>query len=327
MKYALLLGLCMVVVACQQAAAPPNADVHPGGVGESDIQPTLLDGPYEFKGISQWFNTDGKALTRSELKGNVVLVDFWTYSCINCIRTLPYLTSWDEKYRDEGLVIVGIHSPEFAFEKKPQNVAAALTQYNIHYPVGLDNDYETWKEYENRWWPHTYLFDREGNLVFDHIGEGGYDEIEEKIQELLAVNSSVTEVASPDYTRINSPEIYLGGTTNRGNTAYDLALGEHVFPQPDIRAVNTVYLGGSWNVQPESILALNASTLALVFSSKTVYVVAAGEGSITAAVDNTTREVPVTGDNLYELADTQYGTHTLVLYASPGVELYAFTFG
>ncbi|HQU09137.1 MAG TPA: thioredoxin family protein, partial [Opitutales bacterium] len=139
---------------------------------------TLEDGlsnPYpapNFSGIDAWINT--QPLTLQDLRGKVVLVDFWTYSCINCIRTLPYLTSWYKKYHTDGLVIVGVHAPEFEFEKKLANVQAAVKQYDIQYPVALDNQLDTWSQFNNRYWPAHYLIDRNGNVVYTHFGEGGY---------------------------------------------------------------------------------------------------------------------------------------------------------
>lgn len=138
----------------------------------------------EFTGITHWLNTD-TPLTMKELRGKVVLVDFWTYSCINCIRTLPFVTSWYEKYRDRGFVVVGVHTPEFEFEKKTANVENALRQYGIHYPVAQDNDFGTWRAYKNQYWPAHYLIDTEGRIREYHFGEGNYAETERAIQSLL----------------------------------------------------------------------------------------------------------------------------------------------
>ena len=138
----------------------------------------------EFAGITGDINT--KQLNLSDLRGKVVLIDFWTYSCINCIRTIPYLVDWDEKYSDKGLVIVGIHTPEFEFEKDIHNVQAAVKKFGIKYPVLQDNDKDTWNAFENRYWPRKYIVDSEGYIRYDHIGEGGYQETEKVIQNLLA---------------------------------------------------------------------------------------------------------------------------------------------
>jgi thiol-disulfide isomerase/thioredoxin len=137
----------------------------------------------EFQGISQWLNSD--PLTIAALRGSVVLIQFWTFGCINCIRTLPYVTRWHQQYADLGLRVIGIHTPEFAFEREVSHVQSALTEHQITYPVPLDNEFKTWKAYENRFWPHLFLADREGVLRYDHIGEGAYEETEQTIQRLL----------------------------------------------------------------------------------------------------------------------------------------------
>ncbi len=135
-------------------------------------------------GIAHYLNTTPEEL-RNEMKDKVILYDIWTYSCINCIRTLPYITAWNDKYADQGLLIIGIHSPEFEFEKDPENVKMAIEKYGISYPVVLDNDMETWKAFDNRYWPRKYIADHEGYIRYDHIGEGGYQETEKIIQQLL----------------------------------------------------------------------------------------------------------------------------------------------
>jgi thiol-disulfide isomerase/thioredoxin len=137
----------------------------------------------EFQGISQWLNSP--ALTVKELKGKVVLVQFWTFACINCLRTLPYLTRWHQTYATKGLQIVGVHTPEFAFERDPNNVKRALKQHGITYPVPIDNEFKTWRAYQNQYWPHLFLADRQGFIRYDHIGEGAYARTEQLIQQLL----------------------------------------------------------------------------------------------------------------------------------------------
>lgn len=303
-------------------------------VGEDKPGEPTQPYPYDFYGIEQWFNLeDGKkTLSRAELEGKVVLVDFWTYSCINCIRTFPYLTSWDEKYRDDGLVIVGIHSPEFAFEKDPANVAAAIKRHGINYPVGLDNDFVTWRTYGNRYWPHIYVFNRDGQYVYDHIGEGGYQEIEAKLKELLGEedDGSFTITTEPAFKKIGTPELYLGHESNRGNIAYDLAPGEHVFTMPPAaeQQENTVYLSGTWTVLEDSILAGDDAQLSLRYNAKDVHIVAGGKGSVVPTVDDEQlTTIIVDEQRLYTLASTVYGKQTLHLAVSSGVEVYTFTFG
>ncbi len=137
----------------------------------------------EFQGISQWLNSH--PLTIQELKGNVVLIQFWTFSCINCQRTLPYVTKWHDRYAAKGLKIIGVHTPEFAFERDANNIKDAMQKHGILYPVPIDNEFKTWKAYGNEYWPHLYLADRQGHLVYDHIGEGAYDRTEQTIKQLL----------------------------------------------------------------------------------------------------------------------------------------------
>jgi thiol-disulfide isomerase/thioredoxin len=137
----------------------------------------------EFQGISQWLNSN--PLTIQDLKGNVVLIQFWTFSCINCQRTLPYVTKWHQQYAAKGLKIIGVHTPEFAFERDPNNIKEAMQKHGILYPVPIDNEFKTWKAYKNEYWPHLYLADRQGNLQYDHIGEGAYAKTEQTIQKLL----------------------------------------------------------------------------------------------------------------------------------------------
>ncbi len=137
----------------------------------------------EFQGISQWLNSD--PLTVSDLKGSVVLIQFWTFACINCQRTLSYITQWHRQYAAQGLKVIGVHTPEFAFEREISNVEAALVDHQITYPVPIDGEFTTWKAYENRFWPHLFLADREGVIRYDHIGEGAYEETEQTIRQLL----------------------------------------------------------------------------------------------------------------------------------------------
>lgn len=177
--------------------------------------PLAIDHPYaapELTKLTEWINSN--PLTMKELRGKVVLIDFWTYSCINCLRTLPYLVNWDKKYRDQGLVIIGVHAPEFAFEQKRSNVEEAVKKNQIEYPVVLDNDYNTWNAYENRYWPAKYFIDRDGNIRHYHFGEGAYDESEQVIQYLLGIDATPTASVIPAIPSIKSltisPETYLG---------------------------------------------------------------------------------------------------------------------
>ncbi|MEH1932573.1 MAG: thioredoxin family protein [Nostoc sp.] len=147
------------------------------------VKPPVGKSLPDFQGISQWLNST--PLSIADLKGNVVLIQFWTFACINCQRTLPYITRWHRQYESQGLKVIGIHTPEFAFERDPNNIKKALRQHKITYPVPVDNEYKTWKAYDNQYWPHMFLADRQGLLQYDHIGEGEYEKIEQTIRQLL----------------------------------------------------------------------------------------------------------------------------------------------
>jgi thiol-disulfide isomerase/thioredoxin len=162
-------------------SAIANFATNSGGTAEAASMPgNQLP---EFQGISQWLNSP--PLTTKDLKSNVVLIQFWTFSCINCQRTLPYVTGWHQKYGTKGLKIIGVHTPEFAFERDANNIRQALKKHGIVYPVPMDNEFKTWNAYSNQYWPHLFLADRQGVIRYDHIGEGAYDKTEETIRRLL----------------------------------------------------------------------------------------------------------------------------------------------
>lgn len=206
----LLIAGAIYVQRSQHGATLSSTNPLAALVGESNELQNYGPAP-EFSGISKWLNSD--PLTMAQLRGKVVLVDFWTYSCINCIRTLPYVTKWYDTYRDKGLVVVGVHTPEFAFEKVTDNVADAIKRFNIHYPVAQDNEYGTWNNYNNQYWPAEYLIDQNGNIVYTHFGEGNYDHTENAIRKLLGLDGSMAEDNGQDLSRVQSPEMYFG--TNR----------------------------------------------------------------------------------------------------------------
>jgi thiol-disulfide isomerase/thioredoxin len=312
----------------------------------------------ELRGISNYINTEHVAL--ADLKGKVVLVDFWTYSCINCIRTIPYLNAWHEKYADDGLVIVGVHTPEFDFEKNPANVQAAVEKYGIKYPVAQDNDRETWKAYENRYWPRKYLVDYEGFIRYDHIGEGAYEETEKVIQALLqerATNLGMTididtsaarpeDAQSVNFAQINTPELYFGYTyarTQLGNPEGFKPEQTVTYTLADDAEItrNHIYLSGDWANRADSMELKSATgRIVLQYSAKAVNIVAGGTGTVHVAVDG--RPVAdrgadvgedgsfeVDGQRLYNLVShSRYGPHTLVMdVVGEGFEIYTFTFG
>lgn len=234
--------------------------------------------------------------TLAELIGKkVILLDIWTYSCINCQRTIPYLNAWHEKYKDKGLTIVGLHTPEFEFEKKYANVLAAVNKFAIKYPVVLDNDYSTWRAYRNQYWPRKYLIDIHGNIVYDHIGEGAYEETEGQIQKSLEARMAalgesgeivvpLTREAAQD--RAESPETYFGAsrTANFGNGERG-RVGTQSLTLPEEPRLNTLYLGGTWDIR-EQHAEHRDGTGAIIFryKAKAVYFVASSDNGVRAEI-------------------------------------------
>lgn len=305
----------------------------------------------EFAGITHWLNTD-QPLTISGLRGRVVLVDFWTYTCINCLRTLPHVTAWYDKYKDQGLVVVGVHAPEFEFEKDTTNVADAIAQYKIHYPVAQDNAYGTWNAYENQYWPAEYLIDANGIIRRTHFGEGEYDKMEEAIQALLAESGkAVTTTLSsmPDQTPTGniSPETYVGAS--RAQFYYPtggLTIGPQKFLLESNLPTDSFSLGGEWNIAPTQAVAGSNATLVYHFNAGKVFLVlrpgSSNVGSVRVFLDGARISaensgadviqgiVTVDKDRLYNLVDLHGKTEDHILkleFATPGVEVYAFTFG
>jgi len=304
----------------------------------------------ELTGIAGYINTNGKNITLQELIGKkVILVDIWTYSCINCQRTLPYITTWYDRYHDQGLEIIGVHSPEFEFEKNIDNVKRATEKFGIKYPVVLDNDHATWNAFRNQYWPRKYLIDIDGYIAYDHIGEGDYDTTEAKIQELLKERSerlgialemptNMSAIVAPtvDYAELGTPEIYLGHAFTRGNFGSREGLQpdqEIQYTLPSSFKQNDVYLDGTWYVDGDNVrLVSDTGKVVLKYQAKNVNIVAsASPGSnVTTLIDGKTDKMQhVTNEDLYHVVDTtDYGTRTLELDVSgKGFKLYTFTFG
>jgi cytochrome c biogenesis protein CcdA/thiol-disulfide isomerase/thioredoxin len=290
----------------------------------------------EFEQIDLWVNSE--PLTMAGLRGKVVLIDFWTYSCINCLRTLPHVRAWDEAYRDDGLVIVGVHTPEFAFERDAGNVRRAVRDLGVAYPVALDNAYGTWTAWRNRYWPAKYFVDRAGRLRYAHFGEGGYEESERVLRRLLAEDSDAglvsTGIADETPSGEQTPETYLG------YQRLDRFVGSELVPDreaaytiPDYVPLHGVAYGGLWTVEGERIVAGEGARLRLPFHAHDVFLVlgTSGEpGSVEVTLDGErVGTVPVTVHDLYTLARIpgEKRDHVLDLRFSPGTEAYAFTFG
>jgi cytochrome c biogenesis protein CcdA/thiol-disulfide isomerase/thioredoxin len=310
-------------------------------------------------GATAWLNS--APITTESLKGKVVLVDFWTYSCINCLRSIPYVRAWAQKYRDHGLVVIGVHAPEFAFERDVDNVRKAISTFKIDYPVAVDNDTKIWQAFENEYWPAHYFIDANGDIRHHHFGEGGYAESERVIQELLTeagqrdipggtvdVNASGAEAAS-DAAAVKSPETYLGyDRSNRfdspGGIVQDAA---HTYEAGALQ-LNAWSLVGNWTIGPERatlnepdgkiVYRFHARDLHLVLGpteeGKTIRfrVTIDGKppGSAHGMDTDANGEGAVTGQRLYQLIrDTgSVADHNFeIQFLDPGVQAYAFTFG
>lgn len=292
----------------------------------------------EFVGISKWLNSN--PLTIAQLKGRVVLIDFWTYTCINCIRTLPYVTSWYEKYKDKGFVVIGIHTPEFEFEKKTENVQNAIIQYRIHYPVAQDNDYKTWRAYDNHYWPAKYLIDHQGNIRYIHFGEGEYDKTEAAIQKLLSeagqnLTTPLTNLQDQTPKSQITPETYLGLSRMARFSSKEIPQqGVKNYTLPANLSTNSWAFGGSWDIEQEFASSGANSTLELNFLANKVFLVitpATSSDIIKVSLDGKpTAQITATEPKLYTLVDLKEnkGTHLLHLdFPTPGSKIYAFTFG
>ncbi len=303
-----------------------------------------------------WLN--GPPLSAADLKGKVVLVDFWTYSCINCIRSIPYVRAWDAAYRDKGLVVIGVHTPEFAFEKLPQNVARAVRDLKISYPVAIDNGYGVWHGFANRYWPAHYLIDGEGRIRHRHFGEGGSDDTERAIRDLLAetgaaaapmARAAATGVeAAADFARVQSPETYLGHARAAGFASPEgLVRGRReLYERPETLALNQWALAGEWRVDAEeAVLAAAPGSIVMRFHARDLHLVLGAkdrparfrvtlDGQPPGADAGTDVDADGFGTvrehRLYQLIRQggEIGGRTFAIeFLDPGVQAYAFTFG
>jgi cytochrome c biogenesis protein CcdA/thiol-disulfide isomerase/thioredoxin len=309
-------------------------------------------------GVTEWLNSP--PLTQEALKGKVILIDFWTYSCINCLRAIPYVRAWASKYKDQGLVVIGVHAPEFAFEKNVGNVRSAITDLKINYPVAIDNDYALWRAFGNEYWPAHYFIDAEGRIRHHHFGEGDYEESERVIQQLIAetgkaVSTDIAAVsasgaeAAADLADVRSPETYIGydraeNFISPGGAIEDV---RHVYATATPR-LNEWALSGDWTIGKEAA-GLNEPDGGIVyrFHARDLHLVlgpgpdgapvrfrvtidgAAPAGSHGVDIDADGHGT-VTGQRLYQLIrqDGQIADHTFeIRFLDPGVQAYAFTFG
>lgn len=307
----------------------------------------------EFTGISTWLNTEkGQALTLQEdLKGKVVLIDFWTYSCINCIRTLPYVREWHEKYKDAGFTVVGVHTPEFLFEHKTTNVEDAIKKYQLSYPVAQDNEYATWEAYQNRYWPAHYLIDAKGRIRYTHLGEGHYEETEKAIRTLLSEAGKKTEEsfvkveAEAGGSGTQTRETYLGLSRMERfqSSPRPTATGQNVFVLSKPLSVHNWGYKGNWNLENERAIAGREAALQFHVKAKKIFLVMGPVGKSSpvevwldgspietsvAGKDVQNGKITVTEERLYELMSGEsLREHSLELIFPDGsVAVYAFTF-
>ena len=309
-------------------------------------------------GIAHYLNTTPEELTE-KIEDSVVLYDIWTYSCINCIRTLPYITSWDEKYADQGLLVIGIHSPEFEFEKNPENVKIAIEKYGISYPVVLDNDMKTWKAFENNYWPRKYIADHEGNLRYDHIGEGGYQETEKVIQQLLderadAIGIKISPAVSLvpldefEHTLFRTPELYFGykfaQNRNQLGSQEGFQPGRTVtYAEPSNIELNKFYPIGNWKNHEDGMeLTTSNGSIKLSFNAKEVNMVTENNAQLEVFLDGkpltekysgtdmvSGNQLIVSDPGMYNIIDSDTSiSHVMEIQINgKGFQAFTFTFG
>ncbi|BCY08955.1 cytochrome c biogenesis protein CcdA [Actinoplanes sp. L3-i22] len=313
------------LAACQQLAgqeAPELTDCGPA--------PRLT-------GLNGWLNTPGGA--PADLTGKVVLVDFWAYSCINCQRAIPHVNAWAQAYAKNGLEVVGVHTPEYAFEHDAGNVAAGAKRLDIRYPIALDNDFRTWDAFHNQSWPADYLIDSTGRLRYVGIGEGQYPETEQLIRELLT--SAYPDVTLPAATDVpdrtptssfQSGETYLGAARAqyyRGDTPLRPGTADYTLPKGLADEQYEYGLAGTWTVTGESITAAKNAVISLNYAAADIYLDLSGTGTLTVTAEGRTRTYAVGGvPNLYTVLHRPgLGVGTLTASLSPGLSAYSFTFG
>jgi thiol-disulfide isomerase/thioredoxin len=309
-------------------------------------------------GIAHYLNTTPEELTE-EIKDKVVLYDIWTYSCINCVRTLPYITAWNDKYADQGLLIVGIHSPEFEFEKDPKNVEMAIGKYGIKYPVVLDNDMKTWKAFENNYWPRKYIADHEGYIRYDHIGEGDYQETEKIIQQLLeerstslgiemTSNAPLVDIEEFEHTMFRTPELYFGykfaQNRNQLGSEEGFQPGKTIsYSEPDNIDLHKFYLTGDWKNYDDSMeLISETGTIKLLYNAKEVNIVTENDAELKIFLDGdpipaeyagkditSVNTLQVTEAGLYNIIDSESSaSHVMeIKVTGKGFQIFTFTFG
>jgi thiol-disulfide isomerase/thioredoxin len=331
-----------VLVTVVRMPAPPATASTTGG----QVEPVSARHPApDFTGIDGWLNTT--PLTLADLRGKVVLIDFWTFSCVNCVRTIPHLQVLYKDYRNDGFVIVGVHSPEFDFEQVPTNVAAAVTRLRVTWPVAIDSRMATWNAYRNQFWPAEYLLDRQGRVAYTSFGEGDYDRTAAAVAQLLGVRQAALPSSTPVPTN-TTPELYLGSDGGRGqladNEAYGRLGGATIYPNsgpPQTQDLPQV--SGTWTDEGQYLEADATGHVRLAFQADSVYVVAGTslsslhvavtlDGKSVGAADSgsglTGSGFTVARQDLFQLlSGVPSGYHLIDLTVPAGFRIYTFTFG
>ena len=358
-KTAIILAVAIGVgIAAISASFSVLDQASVSNVSSSQIDKSGFKMAPDLVGIAHYLNTTPEKLSQ-EIEGKVVLYDIWTYSCINCIRTLPYITAWDNKYADQGLLIVGVHSPEFEFEKDPENVKMSIDKHGINYPVVMDNDMETWQAFENRYWPRKYIADHEGYIRHDHIGEGGYQETEKIIQQLLKERSdalgiqmtsasTLVDIEEFEHTLFRTPELYFGYyfAQNRNQLGSDEGFQPEktvVYKESKKIELHKFYPTGTWkNLEDSMELISETGEIKLLYNAKEVNIVTANNAELEIYLDG--EALPkqysgndITSENILSVSEPglyniitseESASHILeIKIKGAGFQIFTFTFG
>ncbi|MDT5245268.1 MAG: hypothetical protein QOD36_2644 [Mycobacterium sp.] len=290
----------------------------------------------DVKGITKWLNTHGNSpIDLKSLRGKVVLIDFWAYSCINCQRAIPHVVGWYDAYRDKGFEVIGVHTPEYAFEKVEANVVSGAKDLGITYPIAMDNAFSTWTNYRNRYWPAEYLIDQQGTVRHVKFGEGGYDDTEKLIRQLLSESDKnlppAVEAQDTTPTEQLTPETYfsVGKVVNYSGVG-DYQEGTRIYALPAQLPADSFALRGTWAVDYQGVTAQgDDNAIALNYHARNVYMVVGGTGTVTVTKDGKTTTMPVSGPpNMRQLvADDQDGAGSLEVSLSKGLQAFSFTYG
>jgi thiol-disulfide isomerase/thioredoxin len=329
-------------IALALAALVAIAEVGPRALSDNEL--SLSDhGPApDFTGISNWLNSS--PLTAASLQGKVVLIQFWTFSCINSLRALPYAKKWYEAYKDKGFTVIGVHTPEFAFEKETSNVETAIKSLGVTYPVPQDNQYSTWKAYRNYAWPAEYLIDKSGKILAIQFGEGNYGKIDNAIARLVGASVSDAEPDDPGLGAIGSPEMYFGTEENVNGelkkrlersamvSSQSSAAGERSYTAPADVPLNRFAFSGTWTISPDNAtLSADGGEILLRFRAPKVNIVAGNSSSQTLSITVDGKPQPpvtVQKSQLYSLYNGGPGEHVLRLtIPKAGLSAFTFSFG